>query len=364
MGVFKRWIKSKDGKKTAYWYIRYMVNGKDKWESVGKVGLVTKAMAQAKLEERKRQVRLGQLDIIGTEIPTVAEFAKEYIKYVRDVAKKRAWWRDTYGLRHFLELFKGKKLSEVTPKDIDDYKRLRLAEVKPSTVNRELQVIRYLFNLAKRWKKFYGDNPVSQSGLIPVNNQVERILTPEEEERLLSVCNSSLRAIIITALNTGMRKGEILSLRWEDVDLENNLITVRHDISKSKKVRRIPINATLRKLLLEQKLRDGSSCFVFPNSKGNPYKRHDSVKGAFERACKKAGIHGLRFHDLRHTAATRMVETGASIVAISRILGHSDLKTTMRYTHPEDSVREAIEKLSTFAQNRSKNRSNEEMEKV
>lgn len=141
-----------------------------------------------------------------------------------------------------------------------------------------------------------------------MHNQVERILTPEEEERLLACSPPHLEPIIITALNTGMRKGEILSLRWEDVDLENNVITIRQEVSKSKKTRRIPINTTLRKLLLEQRLKSGGSLFVFLNSEGNPYKRHDAVKGAYERTCKKSGIKGLRFHDLRHTFASRALE--------------------------------------------------------
>jgi integrase len=137
--------------------------------------------------------------------------------------------------------------------------------------------------LAYRWKKFFGRNPVSESGLLEVHNQVERILTPEEEERLLTCIPLHLKPIIITALNTGMRKGEILSLRWEDIDLESNLITIRQEVSKSEKTRRIPINTTLRKLLLEQRLKSGGSLFVFLNSEDHPYKRHDSVKGAFER---------------------------------------------------------------------------------
>ena len=87
---------------------------------------------------------------------------------------------------------------------------------------------------------------------------------------------------------------------------------------------------------------------MFLGSSGNPYKSHDSLRQAFARALTLAGIEGLRFHDLRHTAVTRMVESGANIVAVSRILGHADLKTTMRYAHPEDSLKDAIEKLGKF----------------
>jgi integrase len=85
---------------------------------------------------------------------------------------------------------------------------------------------------------------------------------------------------------------------------------------------------------------------VFLSADGNPYKREDSLKKAFSGALRRAGVAELRFHDLRHTAATRMIENGASIVAVSKILGHADLKTTMRYAHPEDSLKEAVESLA------------------
>jgi integrase len=195
-----------------------------------------------------------------------------------------------------------------------------------------------------------------------VNNQTERILTPEEEEKLLVASAPHLRPIINTALNTGMRKGEILSLTWGDISFENNLITIRHSITKSKKTRKIPINPTLRKVLLEQKLKIGFSNYVFLTPEGNPcsYNNPNALKRAFGAACRRANIKGFRFHDLRHTAATRMVESGANIVAVSRILGHADLKTTMRCSHPEDSLKDAVEKLGNFTMNRSQNRSQQE----
>lgn len=160
-----------------------------------------------------------------------------------------------------------------------------------------------------------------------------------------------------------MRKNEILSLTWINLDLDNNVITIEPTNTKSKTLKRIPINSTLRKVLLEQKLKTGFGEYVFLNPEGHPYRRHDSLKRCFEGACRRAEIKGLRFHDLRHTAATRMVESGASIVAVSKILGHADLKTTMRYSHPDDSLRDAVEKLGNFTLNRSQNRSQENLNK-
>ncbi len=359
MGVFKRTWTNKDGKKAAYWYIRYRVKGKLYMESVGRVGKVTKAMAEALLAERKRQIRQGKLEEIAVEVPTLEEFAKEFIEYSRDVAAKRSWKRDEVALNQILPVLGKYKLSEITPKDIQDYQRKRLKEGRrPATINRDLVVLSSLFSFAKQRRKFFGDSPVGKVRSLPAYNQVERILTPKEESDLLAACPAYLRPIIIAALNTGMRKSELLTLKWSDVDLENDVITLRQTHTKSKKLRRVPINSVLKKTLLEQRLVSGSQDYVFLGSHGKPYKRQDSLKRAFSTACKKAGIEGLRFHDLRHTAATRMIEAGAPLVAVSRVLGHQDIRTTMRYAHPEDSLRDAVERLA-FSKEYSKKYSNE-----
>jgi integrase len=327
--------------------IEYRDRGKTKRETIGRKGIVTKTMAREILRTKEQQVKRGEYDLLDSKIPTLNEFAIDYLQHVRDVAKKRSWKRDEGILKHFKSIFGDRKLSEISSKDIDDYKNARLLKVESATVNRELSLLRHLLNLAKRWKKFFGINPVSEAGLIAVNNQIERILTLEEEQKLLECSNPNLRVILICALNTGMRKSEILTLKWDNVDLDNNIITIQHTNTKNKKIRRIPINSVLRKLLLEQRLKSGGSEFVFLSADGNPYKREDSLKKAFNGALRRAGIAELRFHDLRHTAATRMIEHGASVVAVSKILGHADLKTTMRYAHPEDSLKEAVESLSS-----------------
>ena len=108
----------------------------------------------------------------------------------------------------------------------------------------------------------------------------------------------------------------------------------------------MPINSILRKLLLELRLKSAGCEYVFLNSQGTPYTRHDSLNRVFKHALEKAGIRDLRFHDLRHTAGTRLGEMNITVQVISKILGHSDIRTTMRYVHPEDSLRDAVEKLA------------------
>ena len=145
--------------------------------------------------------------------------------------------------------------------------------------------------------------------------------------------------------------GEIISLKWTNFDLDNNLITLDHKNTKSMKTRKIPIYSILRKLLLELKLKSSSSECVFLNTDGRSHLRQDPLNRTFWDTLKRAKIAGLRFHDLRHTAATRMIELGVSIVAVSKILGHADLKTTMRYARPDDSLVDGMEKLANFNKN-------------
>ncbi len=324
-------------------------NGKTKRETIGKTGIVTKTMAKQILQEKERQVKLGEYGMLDVKIPTLDAFTKQYITYKKETEKKPSWKCDEQHLRiHLIPFFgRNRKLSDIKPQDVDDYKSLRLKEnAAPATVDRELSALRHLINLAERWNKFFGKNPVSIAGLLHPNNQKERTLTHEEQKRLLDSTNEYLRPVIIFALNTGMRKSEILTLKWSNVDLETGIITLEKTNTKSKKLRRIPINTVVRKLMLELKLKGKGSEYVFLSSKGIPYKKEDSLRQPFLGALRRAGIEGLRFHDLRHTAATRMIESGASIVAVSKILGHEDLKTTMRYAHPEDSLKDAVELLT------------------
>ncbi len=362
MGVFKRIRTDKDGTRNPYWYIRYSLNGKEKWESIGKVGIVTKTVAQSILEDRKRKVRLRQLDMIGAEIPTLQGFIPEYIKYVRDVKKIRSHDRSRQAVFHFARFYGLKKLNEINIEDIDIYKQNRLNEgIKLGTIARELVVIRHMFNQAKKWNKFFGENPVSKSGMPEINDQKERVLTIDEEVKLLSKSPAYLTEIILIGLNTGMRLGEILGLKWQWVDLEEGIITLPQTNTKNKKMRRIPINPIVRKIFLERKIQFGLSEYVFPSETSKT--GHISwLRRSFSTACKRANIQGLRFHDLRHTAATRLVESGIPLHAVAKLLGHSTVRVTERYSHPESSVREAVEILGNFNTHRSQKRSHENLE--
>lgn len=335
-------------KKTGSWVIKFKDN-RDKWRkrSVGKKPAVTKSMAREILREYERKIKLGQFDMIDTKIPTLKEITPDYLKYQASRGK-RSIRGDIKHLEDFNKVFGDMKLSQIHPKDIDDYKNIRIKQIKPSSLNRELSTLRHLFNVAKRWKKFFGENPVSEAGLLTVNNNVERILTWNEQQRLLEVSPPHLKNILEFALNTAMRIGEIVSLEWDNINFTANTITIESENSKNKRTEKIPLSSTVRKLLLELKMKSLDSEYVFLNSENKPYQKPDSLNNVYRTALKRAGIEGLRFHDLRHTAATRMIESGISIVSVSKILRHRDLKTTMRYMHPDNSLVEAVESLANY----------------
>ncbi len=170
-------------------------------------------------------------------------------------------------------------------------------------------------------------NPVKDVKFFKKDNKKERILTPEEIQRLLVECNGHLRPIVQIALNTAMRLREILYLKWCNVDFNRNIIIVTQ--TKSKKNRNVPMNDLVIEALqgLERK-----SEYVFCDPEtAKPY---NSIKTTFGKAIKRVGLLGVRFHDLRHTAASMMVESGVELATVMEILGGSSLEIVMRYVHP------------------------------
>ena len=172
-----------------------------------------------------------------------------------------------------------------------------------------------------------------------IQEQSIRVLSKDEETRLLESSCEHLKHIIITALNTGMRLDEILNLKWENVDMDRKIITVTE--TKSNKIRHIYINNHLKEALKCVKLTNDR---VFCDNNGRPM---DSIKTAFKNAIRRSGIRCCRFHDLRHTFASRVAEKGVNIVTVKELLGHAAINTTMRYSHPAPEYkRQAVELIN------------------
>ncbi|MGH7807821.1 MAG: tyrosine-type recombinase/integrase, partial [Thermodesulfobacteriota bacterium] len=214
---------------------------------VGKVGDISKADAKKLLALRKTEILQGKFKAPKKKIiPTFKQFSNEYIEFAK--GNKKSWDRDMYSLRSLEPCFGNSKLSEISPIQIEKYKLERKQVVSARTVNIELVLLKRMFYLAISWDRCEY-NPMHSVKLFKQSGHKERILTYYEEESLLDASPIHLKAILITALQTGMRYGEILSLTWDNVDLNDNYIHVKE--SKSGKGRKIPINETLRKTLQE-----------------------------------------------------------------------------------------------------------------
>jgi len=203
---------------------------------------------------------------------------------------------------------------------------------KPSTANRLVATLSHMFTKAVEWEMVDEGTlkRVRKAKLLPENNRRLRYLTKDECQILINCCSSHLRPIVITALNTGMRRGEILRLTWDQVDLKHGFILLDMTMTKNGERREIPINDTLRGTL-QGIVRRIDVPYVFYESKtGKPF---SEVKRSFNTALRKAKIHDFHFHDLRHTFASHLVMAGVDLTTVKELLGHKTLTMTLRYAH-------------------------------
>ncbi len=229
MGVLKR---------NNNWWIDYYFKGRRKREKIGP----SKREAEIVLGKRKAQIREGKFFNVQRQNKVkFEEFTEIYLEnYARP--NKRSAWRDEISIKHLLTYFKGKYLYEIVSLDAEDYKRKRKEEVSPSTVNRELTCLKTIFNKAKEWGKVK-ENPISKVKFFKEENRRLRFLEKEEIGKLISACEGNLAIIVTLALHTGMRKGEILSLKWRDIDFSRKIITLLN--TKSGEKREVPMDDLL-----------------------------------------------------------------------------------------------------------------------
>ena len=180
-----------------------------------------------------------------------------------------------------------------------------------------------------------------------VNNRRLRYLSHEEMDRLLAVSDDVLTPVLITALHTGLRRGGLFRLTWQDVDFKLGVVRVLQ--TKNGERWEIPMTNTLR-ATLQQLPRRLSSDYVFPGKTGHGLV---DIRKRFHRALQEAGIQGFVFHDLRHTFASHLVMAGVDLMTVKEFLGHKDIKMTLRYAHlAPDYKRAAITQLDTYMDTR------------
>ena len=285
--------------------------------------------------------------------------ADRYLPYAE--ANKRSFHDDVLTCRVLIGFFGKRTLRNIRADLIEAFKQRRLATPvkvqgktpdpdkqgrprRPATVNRELSILSKIFSLAFD-AELVDENPCRRVKQLRITNQCGHCLTTEEEESLFKalVENKWVGQIVLFALHTGMRRGEIFNLMWFDIDIAREAIHVRQ--SKNGKARAVPMNETIKSLL--QSLPKTSEQ-VFPSPKTGG--RVIDVGRQFERAVGDVGLSNFRFHDLRHTAATRMADKGVDPFTLAYIFGWSDIRMAMRYTHATNAtMRDAVRTLDTLS---------------
>jgi len=312
MGVYKR---------GTTWYIDYYAGYKRRREKIGP------SKRQAEVVLKKRMVQVAENRFLEVEKCEKIKFEKMTELYLENYSKpnKKSSRRDVTSINNLKPFFAGKYLHEITPLDMEKYKRGRHGQVSNATVNREVACLKHIFTKAIEWG-IVQKNPGKKVKLLRERNTRLRYLEEREIRRLHDACAEHLKPIVIMALNTGMRKEEILSLKRKDVDFRSRIISILD--TKNGESREIPMNDIVYKTLLA--IRRADSPWVFCKKNGE---RYGNIRKAFEGARKRAGIADFRFHDLRHTFASHLVMAGVDLRTVQELLGHKSFEMTLRYAH-------------------------------
>jgi integrase len=319
------------------WWIEFSLRGNYVHESIP--GARTQAQAERAESKRREAIYERRYDP-GKKI--FSEFVDEtFLPW--SMANKRSHREDEQRSVTLKDFFGEKHLRDIKPMMIEKFKRERLATPTkhdteerprprtPASVNRDLACLSKILSMAFD-NELIDSNPMRRVRLLKENGSRERFITADEEVKLfakLTGRRDHIRSVVTVALNTGMRRGEILDLQWEHVNFIARTILVAR--SKTGKPRTIPMNDRVFAELKALKQDAGTRDFVFSVSKTGV--NIDSIKTGWRNACAAAGLVDLRFHDTRHTFATRLRANGVHEWDIRDLLGHTTTRMTSVYTH-------------------------------
>ena len=313
--------------KKSYWFV-FTYKGKTHRESIGRVDEIPLTYARHVAGELKSRIIRGEYIPLREENLTFKEIADKYLEWYkssRPELRKRTLKEMERKIELLNSYFGNIEAVNVSEWTIENYKNRRLKEgVKPSTINNELSTLRAVLRKAKEWGLISRDLPKVK--MFRISDERVRYLSPEELRRLLSACPSHFRPLVEFAVLTGLRASEILTLKWENVDIEGEYVEIAAKNTKTRETKRIPLHPKAVEILM-----------------GRPYSvEGQGYKDIFKRACRRAGIEDFRFHDLRHTFASYLVMAGVDFYTIQELMRHSSPRMTKRYAHlsPEHMKRE------------------------
>jgi integrase len=283
-------------------------------------------------------------------VPTVETFSQDFLDTYAvtnnkpsEVDTKRALFR-----RHLLPTFGKLSLDKITIAEIEKFKaKMIKEEYSPKTVNNCLTALRKMLAVAQEWGLM---EHLPKFKWLKTPDAEFDFLTFEEAERLVGGADGQFRPMMLLALRTGLRQGELLALRWDDVDLTAGRLVVRQNAvrgrigtPKNGRTREIPLSPQAVRALKEHRHLKGELVFSQPDGR---LLTKGECKHPLWRACRRAGLRRVGWHVLRHTFASHLVMTGEPLKAVQELMGHATIEMTMRYSHLSPDVkRDAVLKL-------------------
>jgi integrase len=342
MGIYKQ-------KNSDNWYIDYYLPG---GKRIREVAGTSRKLAEQLLGKRKAQILEGKFNVERPDAITFEEILKKYFDYASTSIKPTTFRRYKVSANQLKPFFDGRFIHQISAYDFERYKQARIKTATPATVNRDLAFLRRVFNQARRWN-LITKTPMADLDFYREDNIRTRFFSEDELKRLLAACrlHPYLFLGVSIALHTGMRRGEVLSLRipgpgeepdkmnW--IDLENRYFHL--NITKTSKHRKVPINDALYPIVRE------AVELLEESKEGLGGKRLFKVKDfrrAFDGALKRAGIESGIFHDLRRTFISYAMMAGYSQEVIQRVVGQEDPSIFKRYAHlAPDLQKQVVQKV-------------------
>lgn len=341
------------------YYLRYPdAAGVQRQHKIGRAEDISFAVARKAAQRLRSEVVMGGDPAAKkAEAKAVPRYAELAAMHLADAKLHQRSYDTTemYVRRHLLPRWGKVRLIEIDGRAVAQWLADKRAEgLAPATVVKIKAIFGRSFELGMRWGVAGCErNPVRGIQMKPLNNARERYLSADEADRLLAAAersrNSLLAPVVGLLLLTGMRVSELLSTRWEHVDLERRTLFV--PTSKTGRTRYVPIASTAVEIIEKLPKAPGAT-FLFPSPKGAA-KHLTTIKHGWQTARDEAGLPGLRIHDLRHSAASFMVNSGVDLFAVGKVLGHANVASSARYSHlSQDTLLAAVEAGAAKQQSR------------
>lgn len=307
----------------------------------------TRTIAAANLAKIRAEIAEGRyLEKETSRQTTLKEAVARFLKWGETNLAPGSLRRDKQFAARWIAFprFKGKALAMISVPDVEAYRTDRLAGAGKRTCDYDLSRLRRLFALCEAWGIAKG-NPAKGVKFFHPDNRRNRFLTHEEEAAIIAKAPEWLSPAIVFSVNTGLRQGELVSLTWGQVDLARKTVTVTADKAKSKKTRHVPLNALALEAINTQPRGFNPQAPVFP-----VVARYgtETLRQAFRRAVRSLGMDStaISWHTLRHTFASRLVQSGVNLLTVKELLGHSSLVMVMRYAHlADENLKSAVDAL-------------------